>query len=228
MVRFRIAFPRRSCRARAIAMNLQQIRGRRIVSAHNRLIRRAMFDDAAGLQVSAASVRPFLLMSKESIQRRVELSPTWPSFNNTLPMPVKASGTSGAGESLRDGCRAASRILAERLARACARLSQGFIEVRPDRRQHLEQPLRPDVVLPSGEQLAEAMDRVRVSWLDIQDLPIAPLGFGEFPVLVKFGCLLQGIGEPVRRSSLPPRLSPFFVAIATHRIRRSFTPKQYL
>ena len=57
-------------------MNLQQIRGRRIVSAHNRLIRRAMFDDAEGLQVSAASVRPFLLMSKESIQRRVELSHT--------------------------------------------------------------------------------------------------------------------------------------------------------
>ena len=65
---------RRSCCARAIAMNLQQIRGRPIVSVHNRLMRRAMFDDAAGLQVSAASVRPFLLMSKESIQRHVELS----------------------------------------------------------------------------------------------------------------------------------------------------------
>src|SRR3977135_355591 len=83
-------------------------------------------------------------------------------------------------------------ILAERLARL-RETKPGLIEVRPDRRQHLEQPLRPDVVLPSGEQLAEAMNRVRVSWLDIQDLPIAALGFGEFPVLVKFGCLLKGI-----------------------------------
>src|SRR5712671_5774761 len=85
-------------------------------------------------------------------------------------------------------------ILAERLARL-RETKPGLIEVRPDRRQHLEQPLRPDVVLPSGEQLAEAMNRVRVSWLDIQDLPIAALGFGEFPVLVKFGCLLQGNGN---------------------------------
>ena len=62
---------RRSCCARETCSKFV---GRPIVSAHNRLIRRAMFDDAAGLQVSAASVRPFLLMSKESIQRHVELS----------------------------------------------------------------------------------------------------------------------------------------------------------
>src|SRR3982074_2518697 len=117
-----------------------------------------------------------------------------PSFKQC---PRKASeGVATLGGEFDPSAIAVGRleILAERLARL-RETKPGLIEVRLDRRQHLKQPLRPDVVLPSGEQLAEAMNRVRVSWLDIQDLPIAALGFGEFPVLVKFGCLVQGIGN---------------------------------
>src|SRR4051794_36686468 len=164
----------------------------RILSAHNGLRRRAMLDHAAGLQLSAASVRR--LLGKESfIQRDFELSR---AAELQQCSPDASEGVGHFGCELDDCAIAVGRlaILTEGLARP-RETKPRLIELRPDRRQGLEQPLRLDVVLPSCEQLAEAMNCVRVSWLDIQDQPIAPLSFGESPVSLEFGCLSQGVGN---------------------------------
>src|SRR3954467_5671790 len=103
-----------------------------------------MLDDSAGLQVSAASVGSHLLTSKESIQRDVEL-PDAAELQQCPPNASKAVGHFGCQP---DHCAIAVgrlAILAEGLARP-REAKPGLIEVRPDRRQQLEEPLGPDVV----------------------------------------------------------------------------------
>ena len=124
-------------------------------------------------------------------------------------------------------------VLAQRflvLAEAFADLAQALPRlggVGANRRQGAEQPLGRGEVALRRQQLAQPVQRVGVPRLDLQNPPVAAFRIGGLSLPVKFGRLLQHVGNASRVDPAAEFL-PFLVSTTVQRILRSVQPNEYL